>query len=501
MTRRRFLRDLGVSAATVPLLTGLDTLYARAQGVAPAMKKRFVVMYTPNGMRYTDWRIPMAGADIDISSGALLTNPSLILSSLAPNAGKILILDRLSYIAARKLYSGEQGPSVDGKLHPGGHQKGMGSLLTGQPLVGGAGTIGDAGLADGISLDQVLAAGPPGMGVKFPSLQIGVMVNKNLTDRYVDKRLSYSAPSMPLPPVTDPFALYNQLFSGLPTTPGGMQQTNIRLLMDKSVLDNVQADLTRLQPKLSMADSQLLQQHQAAVRSIEQQLTATFTVMGAAPPPLMAPAGVNITSPTATDMWSMTLQNFPTVGGMMTDMIVSALSLGLTNVVTFQWANSEWDFTFPWLGVANGHHGMSHAQDPQLLKVDTWYASQFNSLITKLNAIPQSGGSGSVLDNSLLMYTSCLSHGAAHVSTNVPITLAGSNGGYFRQGRLIRFNNVFTANPSQDQQTIGMPDLGNSDLMASILDSFGMPMNASLKGPANIQSATFHGTLPTGTVH
>jgi len=41
----------------------------------------------------------------------------------------------------------------------------------------------------------------------------------------------------------------------------------------------------------------------------------------------------------------------------------------------------------------------------------------------------------------------------------------------------------------------------NSDLMASILDSFGMPMADSLKGPAAIQSHTYHGTLPAGTVH
>jgi hypothetical protein len=34
MSRRRFLRDLGVSAAAVPLLVGLDSLYAKAQVAA-----------------------------------------------------------------------------------------------------------------------------------------------------------------------------------------------------------------------------------------------------------------------------------------------------------------------------------------------------------------------------------------------------------------------------------------------------------------------------------
>jgi hypothetical protein len=499
MTRRRFLRDLGVSAAAVPLVAGLDSLYAHAQ-VPAVPKKRFVVMYTPNGVRYSDWRIPMPGADIDISSGALLMSPNLLLSPLAPNASKLLILDRLSYIAARKMYNGDGGPSIDGKLHPGGHQKGMGCLLTGQPLIGGAGTIGDAGLANGISLDQVLAATFAGK-VKFPSLQIGVMVDENLTDRYVDKRLSYSGVRMPIPPVVDPFVLYNQVFSGLSTTPAGMQASNIRLLMDKSVLDNVQQDFTRLQPKLSQADWQLLQHHMTGIRNIEQQLTTVFKVSCSAPAAPMATGVADPTNATATHTWAMNLNNFPTVGGLMIDIMVQAMACGLTNVVTFQWANSEWDFGFPWLNVTKGHHGMSHAQDPQLLTVDTWYASQFNTMINKMKAIPDSGAQGTLLDNSLLMYTSCLSHGAAHVSTNVPITLAGSNGGYFRQGRLIRFNNTFTANAATDQTTIGTPDLSNADLMASILDSFGMQMPDTLKGPASIQSATYHGTLPAGTVH
>jgi len=341
MTRRRFLRDLGVSAAAVPLLAGLDSLYAKA-AVPVVAKNRFIAMYTPNGVRYTDWRIPMAGADIDISSGALLTSPTLLLSPLAPNASKLLILDRLSWIGARQLYNGQQGPSVDAPLvHPGGHQKGMGNLLTGAQLIGGAGTIGDAGLANGISLDQVLATQVFAGKVKFPSLQIGVNVDENLTDRYVDKRMSYSGVRMPLPPVVDPFVLYNQVFSGLSTTPMGMQATNIRLLMDKSVLDNVQQDFMRLQTKVSTADWQLLQQHMTAIRDIEQQLTAVFQVSCNAPMAPAAPTGVTTTDPIATHKWAMTLTNMPTVGSLLTDIMVQAIACGLTNVVTFQWANSE----------------------------------------------------------------------------------------------------------------------------------------------------------------
>jgi hypothetical protein len=130
--------------------------------------------------------------------------------------------------------------------------------------------------------------------------------------------------------------------------------------------------------------------------------------------------------------------------------------------------------TFPWLGVSKGHHGMSHERNPDLLKVDQWYATQFNSMIDAFSAIPESGGQGTMLDNSLLFWANCLSDGASHHSDNMPFTLAGSNGGYFRQGRCIRFNNIYTADPVQDQKAppSGVPDLSNSDLLTSILNSF-----------------------------
>src|SRR5260370_17260327 len=98
-----------------------------------------------------------------------------------------------------------------------------------------------------------------------------------------------------------------------------MQATNIRLLMDKSVLDNVQQDFTRLQPKLSQADWQLLQHHLSGIRNIEQQLTTVFKVSCMAPP---APTAAGITDPTnapAPHPWALNLTNFPTAAGSLID--------------------------------------------------------------------------------------------------------------------------------------------------------------------------------------
>ena len=107
ISRRRFLRDIGVSAAAVPFIYGLESLYHKAEAQT-VPKKRLIVMYTPNGMLYANWRLPVAGADIDLVASGILSGPgaatNLNLSPLAKNAAKLLILDRLSSIGARQMW-------------------------------------------------------------------------------------------------------------------------------------------------------------------------------------------------------------------------------------------------------------------------------------------------------------------------------------------------------------------------------------------------------------
>jgi len=154
-------------------------------------------------------------------------------------------------------------------------------------------------------------------------------------------------------------------------------------------------------------------------RDIEGQLTNVIQVNCTTATAPIAPAGLDTTNPALTKAWTLLPSSYSVAGGMMINLMVQAVACGLTNVVTFMWGNSENDMdvskfvpNFP--GGSAGAHGMSHAQDPRLLLVEQWYAGQFNNIVNALNAVPESGGTGSVLDNSLLMYTSCLSDGAGH---------------------------------------------------------------------------------------
>lgn len=496
--RRRFLQGLGISAATIPFVVGLDSLYVKAQ-VPTVPKKRFLFMYTPNGMLYYYWRLRLHAQETDISDGKALASPNLILNPLQNNAKHLLVLDRLSYISARGEY---QTPDVspDGKDHPGGHQKGIASMLTGQLLIGGAGNVGDAGLANGISLDQVLATKLFTGKTKFPSLEVGVQVDEGLNDRYVDKRVSYNGSANPRTPNNDPFDLFEKLFGSAGASD---KDKALRQYLDKSVLDASLNDFARLKPKLSGEDQKLLESHADSIRSLETRLGQVVDC-GAVMPPT-APAGVNVADRMATHDWAMKSDNFETVGDLQMQLVMQALACGLTNVVTFMWANSETGLKYKWIKEidwtiddnSGGHHAMSHARAVDLSLIDKWYASKFNGFIDAFAGAKESDNQGTLLDNSLLMWASCLSDGAAHESRNAPIVLAGSNGGYFRQGLNLQFNDVYTPElwgteplapslgnamvkplvddvRSGDGKKIGSPDLSNQDLCVSILNSFGL---------------------------
>jgi hypothetical protein len=98
------------------------------------------------------------------------------------------------------------------------------------------------------------------------------------------------------------------------------------------------------------------------------------------------------------------------------------------------------------LGVSARHHDLSHAFKPEpgsadyesLTKIGRYFAQSFGRLLSALDAVPE--GDGSMLDNTLVMWTSeHKSQDGAHDRRDVPFLLAGSAGGSVRTGRLLRF--------------------------------------------------------------
>jgi len=70
-----------------------------------------------------------------------------------------------------------------------------------------------------------------------------------------------------------------------------------------------------------------------------------------------------------------------------------------------------------------------------LAEIDAWYAAKYAKLVALLDSFPE--GDVSLLDNTATMWLQEFSDGAAHNLNNLPIVIAGSAGGYLRQGAAV----------------------------------------------------------------
>ena len=85
-------------------------------------------------------------------------------------------------------------------------------------------------------------------------------------------------------------------------------------------------------------------------------------------------------------------------------------------------------------GVSMGYHGLTHhgrlpARMKQLEVIETFYMAQMASLIEKLKA--EKTSNGTLLDNTMVFFSSCLGDASRHSNRNMPTVLAG---GGFKHG-------------------------------------------------------------------
>jgi hypothetical protein len=139
--------------------------------------------------------------------------------------------------------------------------------------------------------------------------------------------------------------------------------------------------------------------------------------------------------------------NMPKVSKMQIDLMVNSFLADFTRVATLQFTNSVGQARMRWLGVSESHHELSHKPDNDLpsqtylTRINWWYCSQLAYLVKRLAETPEPGGAGSLLDNTLLVWTNELGKGNSHTLDNIPFVLVG-NGLDFRMGRTVKFPKV-----------------------------------------------------------
>jgi hypothetical protein len=397
--RREFLRNLGLGAAALPFVLNLPGLGFAGQ---QARKKRLVVMFSPNGVFPDAFWPDEEGPLADLKP---------ILKPLEPFKDRTLVLHGLC-----------DKVRGDGD----NHMRGIGCLLTGSELYPGniqGGSHTPAGWASGISIDQeiknVLQKRPESR-TRFGSLEFGVMV-PDRADTWT--RMVYAGPNKPLAPVDDPYQMFGKLY--------GRVKDREDL---KSVLDDLKDDLKKVASAVGAEDRQILDEHATFVREMEQELKAAAADVGH-PVPEIEP-GVRRDN-----------DHMPWISKTQVDLMVNSFAADFARVATFQITNSVGQARMRWIGVSEGHHELSHNPDSdkksveKLIKINTWYCEQLAYLAKRLAETPEPGGDGSLLDNTLIVWTNELGKGNTHTMDNIPFVLVG-NGLDFKTGRSLKYKKV-----------------------------------------------------------
>ena len=136
--------------------------------------------------------------------------------------------------------------------------------------------------------------------------------------------------------------------------------------------------------------------------------------------------------------------NFPDHLRLMCDMMVLAFQTDTTRVCTFVLTNEGSNRSYPNIGVAEGHHELSHhgndeAKKSKIREINKFHMTQLAYILQKLKSIPE--GEGNLLDHCMIAYGSGNSDGNAHNHDNLPILLAGHGGGTITTGRHVKYAN------------------------------------------------------------
>jgi hypothetical protein len=444
LSRRTVLRGIGGVSVGLPLLEAMaPERRSFAQTAAP---KRLLVYYTPGGTVRDAWLPTGTESDFQLSP---------ILAPLEDIKDQLLILDGL-----------DMKVTVEGHGHP--HSRGMGAVLTGQPLAAGPYETcrGLAGLAEGPSLDQVLSERLK-VGRKLSSLEVAINWPTDRRDggkAAPTNCINYSAANQGVPMAVDPRQVWERLFQDLGQDAAGqMAEAEHRL----SLLDAVAEEYRQLIPRLGKSDRLKLEEHLTRIQELERSAAigpATMTpdcVPPEAPEPLADASAGQVGAPGEDTQYNTILDAaMPEIGKTMMDLVATAFACDLTAVATLQWTDSQCYNTLPWLGLHENHHAYQHGSgyQPEILKsIYTWYTEQFRYM---LDALQQRN----LLEETIVLWVSEIQHPKTHAQENMPFVLAGG-GGAISTGRFLQYAHL----PHNDL----LCAVGN--LFGLELQSFGKP--------------------------
>lgn len=432
--RRNFLRGAAGLSVGLPFLEALPDRSAWAQNQTPVFS---LFMVAANGV--------VPNTFYPSSHGALGANMS----------GKAV--EQLQDYAANLLIVGGLRMPIIGRGC--GHSEGLVQTLTGvEP-----GSSGVNATSGGQSVDMFISNAVNGQGTDPITMYAGA-------GNYIAERISFAQAGPARPMQLNPYATFQELLglvdgsapsTPAPTEPGSdptpppTNQADELLIRRKSVLDTVRMEISELQnlTAVSAADRQRLQLHFDAFREIELDMISTgdeMIEMAGDDPAVVAGCSTGSLDVQGIEAFSGGVR-FTQNGNMIEDIVrlhgeVTALAFACNynRVGVLQWGDGTDGTKYDGLSAGSvtwPFHQVSHrVQSDSAVGNDATAEATHSEIdairMATLAQILRHFDERGLFANSLVYWTNHVSTGM-HNTDNMPIIIAGSGGGYFKQGEYL----------------------------------------------------------------
>jgi hypothetical protein len=426
------LAGLGTLGAS----TLLRPLVAEAQGVVP---QRLLIIHRPCGGVPAQW-FPMG------TGPNYVTSP--ILKSFDAVRANMLVIKGVKCPRNEPEPGDKHGQGIIGMMsgvdayHPPGTPANELTAPDGKFIASQVATV------DQVALGAIAAL----RGPTIPSIQLcGTRKSMQGSGAACLRVISYSGPNQLMWPEGRSDVAFNNILGGAVVGPVDPAILARQQAQNKSVLDFALSDMTRLRAQLPASQYPKLDAHMQAMRELEARITAMPPMGGGGgcskPTLVMQPTGSGAVSADEAEHQSL-IKNMLAV-------IRSAFACDTTRVatITFTDGNSSLspkDFVpgASWT-IADGFHNVSHSgngADVVAAKAGTekFYADLVAQMILDMQNTTE--GSGTLLDNTLVVYLNECSVGDNHSQDDIPVLLFGGkflklNVGNFIQLTPVRYMN------------------------------------------------------------
>lgn len=401
MPRRTFLRGVGAAIA----LPWLDAMRP-ALSAATVSPQRLGFFYVPNGMYLPNFHPAGNGPAFELTP---------VLTPLAPVRENVVVVSGLSNMP---VLANDQGGGVHTRNHAGWLSGVLPKRTEGANITSAKTT--DQYAADKLGADTPLRSLELTLESNF---QVG-NCEAGYSCAYLNST-SWRAPNAPLPHEGDPRVVFQRMFGD-----GGSVASRLEeMKKDQSILDSVMESVAEVRKRLGASDRTVMSDYLDSVREVEQRIARAERANATTPlPAVEQPSGIP--------------DDYDEHAKLLMDLLLLAYQGDITRVSCLQIGRELSGRTYPWIGVPEAHHGVSHHQrDPhniqQKTKIDAYNMSLFARVLAKMREMPE--GDGTLLDHSLFLYGAGMGDGDRHTPLDMPVVLAGGAGGQLKTGRHIRY--------------------------------------------------------------